>query len=271
VTYFYLTLAKICHTVPFLRRPFWRYVYEAMAARFTLPEWTFMNYGYLPDPETPSLDLDDVDENDRNLIALYNHVASAGDLGQKNVLEVGSGRGGGASFVARYLKPEKMTGIDISESAVAFCSATHLTEGLNFQQGDAESIPFAESEFDAVLNVESSHCYGSLDTFISEVFRTLKHGGTFLSADFRPKGGVDASAELIRQKGFVIHEKEDITRNVLSALEADSATKEKLINEIADSSLHQTLRIFAATSGTKLYKEFQAGALHYFRFHAVKP
>jgi ubiquinone/menaquinone biosynthesis C-methylase UbiE len=271
MTYVYLTLAKICHTVPFLRKPFWRYVYEAMAARFTLPEWTFMNYGYLPDPETPSLDLDDADENDRNLIALYNHVANAGDLGQKNVLEVGSGRGGGASFVARYLKPEKMTGIDISESAVAFCKATHLTEALDFQQGDAEAIPFAEAEFDAVLNVESSHCYGSQDAFISEVFRVLKPGGSFLYADFRPTGEVDAIAERIARTGFIIHEKEDITQNVLSALEADSATKEKLIHEIADSSLQQTLRIFAATSGTKLYKEFQAGALYYFRFHAVKP
>ena len=53
---------------------------------------------------------------------LYDHVAGAVDLRDLKVLEVGSGRGGGADYIKRYLKPESMVGLDISENAVSFCT-----------------------------------------------------------------------------------------------------------------------------------------------------
>jgi len=271
MTLFYLTLAKICHTFPILRRPFWKYVYERMAKSYELSKWTFMNYGYLPEDGVPALELAPEDENDRNLIALYHHVVDAGELLGKNVLEVGCGRGGGTSYVARYLRPAQLVGVDISDSAVRFCKNRHSIEGLDFRQGDAEALPFDNNSFDTVLNVESSHCYGSIDKFFSEVHRVLKPGGSFLIADFRPTEEVDRISESITKAGFTIQETEDITQNVLAALEQDSATKEEWINNLADTHMQPTLQTFAATSGTKLYKEFQRGALLYFRFHAIKP
>ena len=53
---------------------------------------------------------------------LYHFVTSHADIKDKNVLEVGSGRGGGASYIARYLSPSSITGVDISNEAVALCS-----------------------------------------------------------------------------------------------------------------------------------------------------
>ena len=35
--------------------------------------------------------------------------------------------------------------------------------------GDSENLPFEDNTFDAVLNIESSHCYASMDKFIKEV------------------------------------------------------------------------------------------------------
>src|SRR4051794_29927493 len=62
-----------------------------------------MNYGYAPlDPGAAVPALRPEDEKDRYCIQLYHHVASACDLRGKDVLEVGCGRGGGASYVARY-------------------------------------------------------------------------------------------------------------------------------------------------------------------------
>jgi ubiquinone/menaquinone biosynthesis C-methylase UbiE len=271
MTLFYLTLAKICHTIPALRRPFWKYVYERLAKSYELQEWTFMNYGYLSENAEPSLELSPDDENDRNLIALYHHIANAGELRGKRVLEVGCGRGGGSSYVTRYLQPSQMVSIDISDNAVEFCKNRHPIDGLEFRQGDAESLPFEDNTFDAVLNVESSHCYGSVGMFFSEVYRVLNPGGSFLYADFRPTEDVNGISEGLAEAGFVIRENEDITQNVLAALKQDSAAKQKWISDLAENHIQPTLQIFAATSGTKLYKEFQQGALHYFRFHAEKP
>ena len=271
MTYFYLTLAKICHTFPALRRPFWRYVYQYMAREFVLPEWTFMNYGYLPGASSSRIELEPGDENDRNLIALYHRVASAADVRGKHLLEVGCGRGGGASYVSRYLRPERMVGIDISDNAVSFCRTRHVVDGLEFRQGDAEALPFGDNSFDAVLNVESSHCYGSLPQFFAETFRVLRPGASFLYADFRPTEDAIAVAATLRAAGFLIDQQEDITQNVLAALDQDSATKETWISDLADAGLQTTLRTFAATSGTKLFTEFQSGALTYFRFLATKP
>ena len=63
----------------------------------------------------------------------------------KKVLEVGSGRGGGASYVSRYLKPKSVVGIDISKNAVRLCNSTHQHPNLSFCVGDSEKIPLKTS------------------------------------------------------------------------------------------------------------------------------
>ena len=78
-----------------------------------------------------------------------------------------------------------MTGVDFSQKAVQFCRDHHQLEGLTFVPGDAEALPFADESFDAVINVESSHCYRSMPAFLGQVQRVLRPGGYFLFADLR--------------------------------------------------------------------------------------
>ena len=73
-----------------------------------------MNYGY--DAPNLSLKLENADEVERYPIQLYHHVASQSELKDKIVLEVGSGRGGGASYIARYLNPLSITSSLYSQS-----------------------------------------------------------------------------------------------------------------------------------------------------------
>ena len=174
-----------------VRRFVWRACYEALAKRVSTPDWAFMNYGYAPatvDVSTPPLR--SCDEPDRLCIQLYLHAIDRSDLQAKDVLEVGSGRGGGASFIRRYLQPQSMTGLDFSQQAVNLCNTHRLEPGLAFVRGDAQSMPFPASSFDAVVNIESSHCYESMDTFLSEVCRVLRPGGRFFFADLRSRDGV---------------------------------------------------------------------------------
>ena len=169
--------------VPGLKKTMWRGWYQFLARRYRGADWTFMNYGF-HDDASPALKLESADEPDRYCIQLYHHVAGAMSLEGKRALEVGCGRGGGSSFISRYLRPAQMTGIDLSAEAVAFCKARHNLAGLDFKTGDAEHLPFASETFDAVVNVESSHCYPSLPAFFSEVRRVLKPGGHFFMRIF---------------------------------------------------------------------------------------
>ena len=95
-----------------VRRFVWRACYGALAKRVPTPDWAFMNYGYA----TAAADADTIprlqpsDERDRLCIQLYLHAIDHADLRGKDVLEVGSGRGGGASYISRYLQPRAMTG-----------------------------------------------------------------------------------------------------------------------------------------------------------------
>jgi len=173
-----------------IRRFLWRACYEALARRVSTPDWAFMNYGYAPATAVDVPPLRSSDERDRLCIQLYLHAIDHSDLQDKDVLEVGSGRGGGAFFICRYLQPRSITGLDFSPEAVNLCNRHRLAPGLGFVCGDAQSMPFPASSFDAVVNIESSHCYESMDTFLSEVCRVLRPGGRFFFADLRSRDGV---------------------------------------------------------------------------------
>jgi SAM-dependent methyltransferase len=121
-----------------VRRFVWRACYEALAKRVPTLDWAFMNYGYAPatvDANTPPLR--SRDEQDRLCIQLYLHAIDNCDLRGRAVLEVGSGRGGGALFISRYLQPHSMTGLDFSQEAVDLCNRHRFAPGLTFVCGDA--------------------------------------------------------------------------------------------------------------------------------------
>src|SRR6266481_9140280 len=156
------------HFSPRLGRAMIRSWYQMLVVLDREREISFMNYGYADiDPSAKQLQRSDSGDKNRFCIQLYHHVAAAVDLKGKEVVEVGSGRGGGASYIARYLKPNSMRGIDLSDKAVDFCNTHYSTAGLSFTQGDAENLPLQDATVDAVVNLESSHCYGSMEKFLS--------------------------------------------------------------------------------------------------------
>ena len=81
---------------------------------------TCMNYGYADLDNPKTIELKPEDEAERYGLQLYHQAASWANLKGKDVLEVGSGRGGGASYIARYLEPNSYVGIDLSEPGIQF-------------------------------------------------------------------------------------------------------------------------------------------------------
>lgn len=254
---------------PALRRLLWRWWYGRLARKFAQRTWTFMNYGFVPpDPAAPPLALTPADEPDRFCIQLYERVAAPVPLADATVLEVGSGRGGGASWIARRHRPRQITGVDFSPQAVALCRRIHAgVPNLSFQTGDAENLPFPDASFDAVLNVESSHCYGHVDRFFAEVARVLRPGGHFLYTDFRGTADMEKlTALLAARPDWSAVEQEDVTAGVLAALAADDDRKRRLIAELCPPRIRPLFEEFAGLSGGQMFEGFRRREVLYHRF-----
>jgi len=241
--------------------------YQHMSRLDRDAEMIFMNYGYADTNSSVSKPvLEEADEADRYCIQLYHHVVGGVDLEGLDVLEVGCGRGGGASYMTRYLKPGSMIGVDVADNAVSFCVEHHMHDRLAFRYGDAEALPFPDNSFDAIVNVESSHCYGSMRRFLDEVYRCLRPDGLFLFADRRDRKHVDIVRGQLRRAGFDVVRERNITGNILMALDLDDERKLSKIDEGVPWLFRKVFKQFAATRGTSLHRAFQNRSWEYLSF-----
>jgi len=90
-------------------------------------DMTLMNYGWA-DADV-HYTLQPSDEVNRYCLQLYGEVAGAVDLIGRDVLEIGSGRGGGASYMSRYLEARSVTGLDFSPKSIEFAGNTTIYQG----------------------------------------------------------------------------------------------------------------------------------------------
>jgi SAM-dependent methyltransferase len=250
------------------RTPVIRRWYDLMSRVDRDADMTLMNYGWAGTTafHTP-VPLEPCDEVNRYCLQLYNEVAGAVDLAGRSVLEIGSGRGGGASFISRYLKPGSVTGLELSPKAVEFCRNHYSIPGLVFLQGNAEQLDFPTESFDAVVNIESSHCYGSISGFFREVHRVLKPGGHFLYSDYCTANQIDNLRDGITEAGFSILQETDISMHVLKALELDDGRKRTLIRHKIPGPLRGLFYEFAGLQGTRSYNStLRRGEKIYFRY-----
>ena len=253
-----------------------RLLYELLAWGFrNETDVRFMNYGYAGDGR--GIALPPEEEFERYCAQLYHAVAGQVPLAGKAVLDVGSGRGGGASYIQRHLGAAETVGCELAEHAVAFARKVHgAVPGLSFRQGDATALPFAAESFDAVVNVESAHCYPDRAAFFSEVFRVLKPGGHFLVADFTPPrvAAERARAEIgedLALAGFGRAEAKDITPEILRALDLDHDRRSGEIRRRFPLGTRRAAQYWAGTKGSWIYRDFAEGRRAYLMYRIVKP
>lgn len=255
------TLLWFINLAPSTKRWFWRTWYNLFAKKAFNSDFSFMNYGYAEAGFSPTLNGND--ENERYPIHLYHHTTTQVEIRGKELLEVGSGRGGGASYVARYLHPKSIHGIDISSSAIDLSSKIHNVDNLSFSVGDSENLPFSESRYDIILNVESSHCYGNIDQFIKEVYRVLRPNGIFLWADFRPTEQVENLFKKTYSSGFQLIVKKDITPNIIEALNHLTESRETAINQHVPRPIRKIFKSYAGLRGSSIHNAFLSKELVY--------
>lgn len=234
-------------------------------------EALFLNYG-LAGERNGMVQLRSADESNRYPIQLYHHIATGVPLKERDVLEVGCGRGGGASYIARYLEPRNVVAVDCCKPAINFNKGHYRHQkNLTFIVADAQSLPFPGKSFDIIINVESSHHYSGMEQFLAEVCRVTKPGGYVLMACFRKRNEVLRLKEDLFRSGMVPIKEEDITLNVIKALDLDSDRREKLIGKLVPRILRKPAEEFAGIKGSRLYDSFVTRERIYLNYVVQKP
>ena len=97
----------------------------------------------------------------------------------KDVLDIASGEGYGSAILARTAR--KVTGVDISDEAVAHAKAAYAdTPNLDYIQGDAANIPLPENSVDVVVSFETIEHHDKHDEMIAEIRRVLRPDGVLI-------------------------------------------------------------------------------------------
>ena len=227
-------------------------------------EILFMNYGYSDkDQEIP---IDKEDEANRYSIQLYHHLASSTEIKDKDIVEIGCGRGGGLSYIVKNFQPTTAIGVDLDKLAVSFSNRHYSLNGLSFMHGDAQHLSLENESADVLFNVESSHRYPDMAAFLGEVSRILRHDGYFLFTDFRYDYEMEELQQDLESCGMSIMSQRIINQEVVAALTQDDKRKRKLIKKLAPKFLHKIALNFAGTIGSKTYQQFASGKYVYFSY-----
>ena len=113
-------------------------------------------------------------------------------LQPQKILDVATGTGDVALMTYKFLKPETIIGIDISEKMLDLgrqkVAKLLLNKEIALQQGDSEAINFPDNAFDAVTVAFGVRNFENLRIGLDEMLRVLKPGGKLVILEFsKPK------------------------------------------------------------------------------------
>lgn len=211
-----------------------------------------------------------------------------------HVLEAACGSGGPALFMARTTGC-RVTGIDNTESGIVTANQMAQEQGLDqrvhFQTADASMpLPFNNEAFDAVVCIDAiNHLPGRLQV-LKEWNRVLKPGQSILFTDPITITGLltaeeiavrssigfflyappDEDARLIREAGFELTLRQDVTENVAQLAkrrhDARAKRQDDLIKMEGEAAYQRTQNFFAVA-----HKISNERRLSRFIFVARKP
>jgi SAM-dependent methyltransferase len=157
--------------------------------------------------------------------------------GDSDVLEVGSGSGGPAVFLAAKRRC-RITGVDVNEHGVrnarALADAHGLAERTHFEAVDASKpLPFADERFDVVVSNDAMCHIANRGSVLRDWYRILRPGGRALFTDAMVVTGLVSNEEIatrssigfylfvppganeamLQEAGFIVRAVRDVTSN----------------------------------------------------------
>jgi ubiquinone/menaquinone biosynthesis C-methylase UbiE len=123
-------------------------------------------------------------------------VAALGEAVHGSVLDVACGPGILSVAIAKIAR--EVVAFDLTPQMLAKAKQRGAEAGLTnvtFREGNAGELPFANGTFDAVVTRLSVHHFDRPERVMSEIFRVLQAGGSFVVADVI-SSEIPAEAEL---------------------------------------------------------------------------
>jgi ubiquinone/menaquinone biosynthesis C-methylase UbiE len=114
------------------------------------------------------------------------------------VLDVACGTGNLAVIAAR--RGCVVSGIDIASNLIRQAGARAAAEGLriDFEEGDAEALPFAAAQFDLVVSMFGVIFAPRPDAATAELSRVIKPGGRVALANWTAEGFIGESFNIFK-------------------------------------------------------------------------
>ncbi len=156
-------------------------VYDLIDKASPTANGLYLNLGYWRDANT----MDDASD------ALAMLVAEAGGMRDSDhVLDCGFGFGDQNLLWARRVGPERITGLNITQSQVDTARERVVAAGLDhlvdLRHGSATEMPVDDESVDLVTSLESAFHYRNREDFFREAMRVLRPGGRLVTADILP-------------------------------------------------------------------------------------
>lgn len=146
-------------------------------------EGGYINFGYWKNITINNGSKISSEDRDKASNDLYRLLANNLDIKTgSSILEVGSGKGYGCTYIATNLSPSLITCIDISHSQIENAKNTHKktldnNSQIQFEVGRADSVQKSPESYDYIYSVEAAQHFPSIENFAKEALRLLKPGG----------------------------------------------------------------------------------------------
>jgi SAM-dependent methyltransferase len=116
----------------------------------------------------------------------------------ERILDLATGTGWTSRLVAK--RGSWLVGVDLGEDLIEFARARAKAEGLDivYRVGDAESLPFENSEFDAVISTCGVMFATRPDAAASELARVTRKGGRIALTTWLPDSNVFEMFKVMR-------------------------------------------------------------------------
>ena len=144
------------------------------------------------------------------IVPMAEILCDAADLrAGERVLDVACGSGTGAIAAARLNCD--VIGVDYVPALLERARERAAAERLDvdFRDGDAEALPFADATFDATITVVGSMFAADHHKAAAELVRVTKPGGTIGLASWRPSGFIGQMFRTKRQAGEAMSARRD--------------------------------------------------------------
>jgi ubiquinone/menaquinone biosynthesis C-methylase UbiE len=108
------------------------------------------------------------------------------------VLDLATGTGWASRIIAQRFPRTLVTGVDIAEQMLDYArtKATQLSLDVTYRQGDAEDLPFATGELDAIVSTFGVMFASKPEAAAAELARVVKRGGHVVLATWKADSNV---------------------------------------------------------------------------------